>query len=133
VPGFIINRLTAAMEREVDNLLDEGIVTPEDLDIAVKASFGFRLSCMGPQEAEDLIGLDISAGVSERLFKALSNRTEPSSLLLEKVRRGELGIKAGKGWYDYSGKSRQQVILEKNQVLLQQLAFYRSHEGGPAT
>ena len=47
VPGFIINRLTGAMEREIDYLIDEGIVTPEDLDIAVKASYGFRLCLHG--------------------------------------------------------------------------------------
>jgi 3-hydroxybutyryl-CoA dehydrogenase len=126
VPGFIINRLTGAMEREIDYLLDEGIVTAEDLDEAVKASFGFRLACLGPQEAEDMIGLDVSARVSERVFKSLSNRTEPSSILLEKVSKGELGIKAGKGWYDYSGKPRQQVIAENNRLLLEQLALYRS-------
>ncbi len=128
VPGFIINRLTAAMEREVDYLLDEEIVTPEELDTAVKASFGFRLSCMGPQEAEDLIGLDISARVSANMFKVLSNRTEPSPNLLEKVGKGELGIKAGKGWYDYAGLARQQVIEQKNEVLLRQLAFFRENE-----
>jgi 3-hydroxybutyryl-CoA dehydrogenase len=128
VPGFIINRLTAAMEREVDYLLDEGIVTPAELDTAVKASFGFRLSCLGPQEAEDMIGLDISANVSARVFKTLSNRTDPSAVLLEKVKKGELGIKAGKGWYDYTGLTRQQVIERNNEVLLRQLAHFRENQ-----
>jgi 3-hydroxybutyryl-CoA dehydrogenase len=128
MPGFIINRLTGAMEREVNYLIDEGVVTPQDLDEAVKASFGFRLSCLGPKEAEDQIGLDTSAKVSERVYKTLSNRTEPSSTLLDKVKRGELGLKSGKGWYDYSGKTRQQVIEERNEILLQQLALYRSRE-----
>jgi len=128
LPGFCINRLTGAMEREVDNLLDEGVVTPEDLDIAVKASYGFRLSCMGPMEAEDMIGLDTSARVSGNVFKVLSNRTEPSPELLEKVSRGELGIKSGKGWYDYSGQTREQVNDKINRRLLKQLALYRSVE-----
>ena len=128
LPGFIINRLTGAMEREIDNLLDEGVVTPEGLDIAVKASYGFRLSCMGPMEAEDMIGLDTAARVSGNVFKVLSNRTEPSPELLAKVSRGEFGIKSGKGWYDYSGKTREQVNDKINRRLLKQLALFRSVE-----
>jgi 3-hydroxyacyl-CoA dehydrogenase len=128
LPGFIINRLTGAMEREIDNLLDEGVVTPEDLDVAVKASYGFRLSCMGPMEAEDMIGLDTAARVSGNVFKVLSNRTEPSPELIEKVGRGELGIKSGKGWYDYSGQTREEVNDKINRRLLKQLALFRSVE-----
>ena len=128
VPGFIINRLTGAMEREIDYLLDEGVVTPEDLDTAVKASYGFRLSCLGPMEAEDMIGLDTAARVSGKIFKVLSNRTEASPDLVEKVNRGELGIKSGKGWYDYAGQTREEVNDRINRRLLQQLALYRTVE-----
>jgi 3-hydroxyacyl-CoA dehydrogenase len=128
VPGFIINRLTGALEREVAYLIDEGIVTPEDLDTAVKASYGFRLSCMGPMTQEDLIGLDTCARVSGNLFKLLSNRTGASPALLEKVEKGELGIKAGKGWYDYSGQTRDEVNDNINRRLLKQLALFRSVE-----
>jgi 3-hydroxybutyryl-CoA dehydrogenase len=127
-PGFLINRLTGAMEREIDFLLDEGVVTPEDLDEAVKGSIGFRGACLGPQEAEDMIGLDTSATVSARIFKALSNRTDVSKELLDKVKAGDLGIKTGKGWYDYAGKSREQVLDANNRKLLRQLAVYRERE-----
>jgi 3-hydroxybutyryl-CoA dehydrogenase len=123
-PGFIVNRLMGALEREIDYLLDEGIVTPEDLDVAVKSSTGFRFACLGPMEVEDMIGLDVAAIVSGRVFKGLSNATEPSPMLLEKVQRGELGIKAGKGWYDYSGKTREEVLAEKNRRLLPQLKLF---------
>jgi 3-hydroxyacyl-CoA dehydrogenase len=128
VPGFIINRLTGAMEREIDYLIDEGIVTPEDLDIAVKASYGFRLSCMGPMEQEDMIGLDTSARVSGNVFKVLSNKTEPSPILVNKVERGELGIKSGKGWYDYTGRSMEEIADKINRRLLKQLALFKSVE-----
>lgn len=128
LPGFIINRLTGAMEREVDNLLDNGVVTPEDLDIAVRASYGFRLANLGPMEAEDMIGLDTAARVSGNIFKALSNATEASPDLVKKVERGELGIKSGKGWYDYTGKTREEVNDKINRRLLKQLALFRSVE-----
>ena len=128
VPGFIINRLTGAMRREVDYLLDEGIVTPEDLDTAVRASYGFRLACLGPMEAEDMIGLDTAARASGNIYKVLSNKIEPSPHLLEKVEGGELGVKSGKGWYDYRGKSREEVGLDINRRLLKQLALFAAQE-----
>jgi len=128
VPGFVINRLTGALEREVAYLIDEGIVTPEDLDIAVKSSYGFRLSCMGPMSQADMIGLDTCARVSANVFKVLSNRTDPSPALLEKVKNGELGIKSGKGWYNYAGQTREEINDKINRRLLKQLALFRSVE-----
>ena len=129
-PGFIVNRLMGALEREIDYLLDEGIVTPEDLDVAVKSSTGFRFACLGPMEVEDMIGLDIAATVSGRVFKGLSNATEPSPMLVEKVEKGELGIKSGKGWYDYSGRTREEVLKEKNAKLLPQLKLFLEAQQG---
>ncbi len=124
VPGFIVNRLQGAVEREVDYLLDEGIVTPEDLDAVLKASYGFRLACLGPMEAEDVIGLDTAERVSDLIYKTLSNRTEAAESLREKVRRGELGIKSGKGWYDYSGRDIQEIRNDINTHLLMQLKVF---------
>jgi 3-hydroxybutyryl-CoA dehydrogenase len=45
-------------------------------------------------------------------------------MLVEKVNKGELGIKSGKGWYDYSGKTREEVLAEKNRRLLPQLKLF---------
>ncbi|MDH4270203.1 MAG: 3-hydroxyacyl-CoA dehydrogenase NAD-binding domain-containing protein [Dehalococcoidia bacterium] len=126
IPGFIVNRIQGAIFREISYLLDEGIATPEDIDMAAKAMYGFRLSCIGPMEADDMIGLDTSARVSANLFKTLSNRTEPSATLLDKVNRGELGIKTGNGWYNYRGKARTQVLDEINRRLLKQLVLFKA-------
>ena len=130
IPGFIINRLTGALEREIDFLLDNGIVSPHDLDAAVKASFGFRLACIGPMEAEDFIGLDTAYRVSNNVYKGLSNATEASPELGEKVARGELGVKSGKGWYDYSGESLAETFAKRDAKLLAQLALYRAATKG---
>ena len=124
LPGFVINRLTGALEREIDYLLDEGVVTPEDLDKAVKASLGFRLACVGPMEAEDMIGLDIAARVSSNLYKVLSNSTEPSPEIFEKVDRGELGVKSGRGWYDYPDDHRESILEKRKARLLRQLVLF---------
>ncbi len=126
IPGFIVNRIQGALFREIGYLLDEGVATPEDIDIAAKAMYGFRLSCIGPMEADDMIGLDTSARVSTSLFKTLSNRTGPSETLLDKVNKGELGIKTGSGWYNYSGKTRTQVLDEINRRLLKQMVLFKT-------
>lgn len=128
IPGFIINRLTGALEREIDLLLDQGVVTPEDLDVAVKASLGFRLACLGPMEAEDFIGLDTAYRVSNNVFKGLSNATKASDELGEKVERGELGVKAGKGWYDYSGQTNEEIFAKRDLKLLRQLSVYQNNQ-----
>jgi 3-hydroxyacyl-CoA dehydrogenase len=126
IPGFIVNRIQGAIFREISYLLDEGVATPEDIDMAARAMYGFRLSCIGPMEADDMIGLDTSARVSANLFKTLSNRTEPSTALLDKVTRGELGVKTGSGWYDYRGRTRTQVLDEINRRLLKQLVLFKA-------
>jgi 3-hydroxybutyryl-CoA dehydrogenase len=124
MPGFIVNRVMGAITRECAFILDEGICTPEDLNTAIKSSTGFRFACLGPMEVDDMIGLDICATVSGRVFPGLSNATGPSKLVVDKVAKGELGIKSGKGWYDYSGKTREEVLEEKNRALLPQLKLF---------
>jgi 3-hydroxybutyryl-CoA dehydrogenase len=128
MPGFIVNRVMGAITRECAFILDQGICTPEDLNTAIKSSTGFRFACLGPMEVDDMIGLDICATVSGRVFPGLSNATGPSRLVVEKVERGELGIKSGKGWYDYSGKTREQVLEEKNRALLPQLKLFLANK-----
>jgi len=125
MPGFIINRLTGALYKEVSYLIDQGVTTPEELDEAVKGSFGFRLACLGPMETEDMIGLDTSAFVSDRVFAGLSPLTGATDAIKAKVEKGETGIKAGKGWYDYEGKSEVEVKEQINTKLLSQLKVYK--------
>lgn len=118
IPGFLVNRIQAAMKREIDYLLEQGIASVEEIDLAVKMSFGPRLSCFGPFEVSDMVGLDTSLRVAERLYKELDNSAKPSPVLAEKVRKGQLGIKTGRGWYDYSGRSVPQILEERDRELL---------------
>ncbi len=124
IPGFIINRIQWAMGREILYLLDQGVVSPEDLDLASKASYGLRHACIGNMEAFDMVGLDTALAVGNRIFKSLSNSTEPSPILAQKVQRGELGIKSGQGWFNYTGKSREEILEDQNRRLLKQLRLF---------
>ena len=126
VPGFIVNRIQAAYNREVMHLLKEGVATAEDIDAAAKAGFGFRLACLGPLEIHDLNGLDVVLKAGGRTRQSICNDREPSPLLVEKVEKGELGVKAGKGWHDYHGRTREEVLDQANRKLLQQLVLFRA-------
>lgn len=130
VPGFIINRLTGALSREIDFMLDEGIVAPEDLDAAVKASLGFRLAQIGPMEGKDFIGLDTDVRVSRNVFPGLSNRTEPSKFAIDLVEQGHFGVKTGRGCYDYTGRTREDVLHERNVKLLEQRKLFLDAQNG---
>jgi len=128
IPGFIVNRIQAALSREISYLVDEGVTTPEDLDVAAKASYGFRLACFGPFEIQDMNGLDSILKARNIIVKSLCNSTAPSDVLVKKVEAKELGVKSGRGWYDYKGMSREEIRGKTNRKLLQQLILYYSRE-----
>lgn len=123
VPGFIGNRLQHAMMREALYLAEQGVANPEEIDTVVKSSFALRLLFSGPFEQRDLNGLDTQMGTSGSVFPDLSDMKEPPALLRDKVARGELGLKAGKGYYDWSNKNAAEVTQRKNQQLVNLLKF----------
>lgn len=125
IPGLVINRLTGALMREIYHLLEEQVVTPEELDAGITASLGFRMAAIGPMESADFTGLDVGLRVVTALLPQLSNRTTPPGLLTDRVAAGDLGIKTGKGWLDYHGRTRDDLLQERNVKLLEQLKLFR--------
>lgn len=101
VPGFIGTRLHQALIREAFYIVEQGIASMEDVDTVVKTSFGRRLAITGPFETCDLGGLDTFLAAAE-VWKDLCNTGEPPRLMVEKVQKGELGTKTGKGLYDWN-------------------------------
>ena len=97
-PGFIVNRVARPYYLEALRLLEAGVAV-ETIDQLMEAS-GFK---MGPFRLMDLIGNDINYAVSTSLYEALGkpDRLKPSSIQKEKVEKGELGRKTGKGYYNY--------------------------------
>jgi 3-hydroxybutyryl-CoA dehydrogenase len=98
-PGFIVNRMLAALVDEAYELYDEGIADFEDIDIAIKKGLNHPL---GPFELSDYSGLDIHYYAKLKKFKESGNsKDEPKKFLEEKVLNGDLGVKTGKGFYEY--------------------------------
>ena len=101
VPGFLINRIQSAMFREVLSLLEQGVAEPEDLDIGVTGSFGLRLAVIGPLATMDMGGLDLLYRGMKYLYPFLDRSTEVQRVLETKIEKGELGLKTGKGFFEY--------------------------------
>jgi len=98
-PGFITSRINAMIGNEAFYMLQEGIASPEDIDKALKLGLNHP---MGPFELVDLVGLDTRLHILEYLHKMLGEKYRPSPLLVQYVKAGRLGRKAGRGVYTYS-------------------------------
>jgi 3-hydroxybutyryl-CoA dehydrogenase len=109
IPGFICNRIMHAMIREALYLVQEDVLSAEDVDRAILSSFGPRFANLGVMEFNDFVGLDLVRTVEGRLFPDLERATAPMPILEEKVARGEKGMKSGKGFYDWSAKSIEDI------------------------
>ena len=118
VPGFLGNRLQYALMREAIALLEEGVASAQDIDTMIKAGIGFKFPVMGPLETIDMAGLDIYHRVSQYLYKHLDNAESPPPMVDQKVRKNELGLKSGKGFYDYAGIDTQALMGERIRKLL---------------
>ncbi|HSJ96748.1 MAG TPA: 3-hydroxyacyl-CoA dehydrogenase NAD-binding domain-containing protein [Myxococcota bacterium] len=105
VPGFLANRLQHAMAREAYALIDAGVATPEDVDAAVRFGFGLRFLAAGPCLQRDHAGLEVHAAAAATMYPTLANDTVPSATLTGRVARGELGMKSGKGFYEWDAES----------------------------
>jgi len=128
VPGFLGNRLQYALMREAIALLDEGVASAEDIDTMIKAGIGFKFPVMGPLETIDMAGLDIYYRVSQYLNKDLDRSQGPAPIVEDMVNKGDLGLKSGKGFYDYSGQDVQALMggrIKKLLLLLKDLDYVK--------
>ncbi|HEX4223782.1 MAG TPA: 3-hydroxyacyl-CoA dehydrogenase family protein [Pseudonocardiaceae bacterium] len=98
-PGFATSRLGVLLGLEAIRMLEEGVTDAEGIDTAME--LGYRHP-MGPLRSTDLVGLDVRLAVAEYLTSTLGDRFTPPRLLRDKVARGELGRKTGRGFYDWN-------------------------------
>jgi 3-hydroxybutyryl-CoA dehydrogenase len=119
VVGFVANRLQHALWREAFALVERGIATPGEVDEALKTSFGARTPVLGIFEHADLVGLDLVKYLHDYMLADLDAQTGANAVLTERVQRGDLGVKTGKGFYDWSKKSAADVLKARDTELLE--------------
>src|SRR5947208_11596414 len=99
-PGFASSRLGVVLGLEAMRMLEQGVASAEDIDKAMELGYNHP---MGPLKLTDLVGLDVRLAIAEYLHATLGKpQYEPPKILKEKVKKGELGKKTGKGFYTWS-------------------------------
>lgn len=108
-PGQLGNRMQMALVREAVNIVQEGIASAEDVDLAARLGFGLRLPAYGVLEHQDIVGLQMAFSICDYVAEDLNNDPKAPELFREKIQAGEWGAAAGKGFHDWSKKSATHV------------------------
>src|SRR5262245_9887543 len=101
LPGFLVNRVQVAIQREVWDLVEQGVATREEIDAAIRGTVGFRFAVMGPLEIHDFAGLDIQLATYRNLVGEIRSDTTAPAVPDGLGSEGHLGITSGRGFYDY--------------------------------
>lgn len=120
VPGFVENRILYAIMRESLALVDEGVISKEDMDICVRWGIGFKLAVVGPMRLLDMAGLDTYNNVASYLNRDLSKTDGVPKMITDNIEAGTFGFKSGKGLFEYGegdvAAKRQQIVSQLIQV-----------------
>ena len=119
IRGYIANRLQMCLNQEVFFLLDNGYCTPEDIDKAAKASFVPRAVVLGICKRADFGGLDMTANNYKNKSYTMPPEVDLPITLKEHMDKGELGLKTGKGLYDYTGIDKKALLEKRDKQLFE--------------
>lgn len=127
VPGLLINRLQHAILHEAYHLMDEGVATAEEIDRCAREILAPRICITGLIEQKDIGGLDTHALAQQAIVPVLHHGDKPGRMLQDLYAAGHLGIKSGRGFYDWSGKDPAKVKAEAARKLEALLAYLEEH------
>src|ERR1035441_10284853 len=113
------------MWREAIEIVGQGIASAEDVDRVTKMTFGLRLPVVGPLENMDLVGLDLVETIHKYLLQDLAADQGPGRLLQIRVQNGNLGMKAGSGFYDWNKRAPAALIEARDQQIVRELKRLR--------
>ncbi|QGS69368.1 hypothetical protein CV093_16945 [Oceanobacillus sp. 143] len=105
------------MLREAFHLIETGVATAEDIDIAMKGSMGFKWAFCGPIESQDLAGLQTTKAMVGNIMEDLSNTREVPSFLSEMVENDQLGIRTNQGFYKYDDHGEKAIHTRDDHFL----------------
>jgi 3-hydroxybutyryl-CoA dehydrogenase len=125
VNGYLINRLQHSILHEAYHLLESGIASAEMIDSVAKRLLGPRMCITGLLEQKDLAGLEMHAQAQRSIVPTLSHTNVPNAYLQDMVARGDVGVRTGRGFYDWrdrDGAAVQRQASERLRRLLDYLA-----------
>ena len=132
VPGFAAMRLQGALLREALWLVERGVATPADVDTIIKTGIGRRWSVAGVFEVFELAGWDLMASICEWLFPYLEKSPEAPPALRDAVARGDLGVKTGKGFYEWTPEL-EEILRRRIANALVEIDRWPQDEAGTAS
>ncbi len=130
VPGLVANRIQVALAREALALLEDGVVSEQDLESAIFAGPGFRFASSGLLKIMDFGGLDIWGIVLDQLQPVIESEVRSFSVIKDKSEQGNLGVKSSKGFFDYPGRGLDAYVIERDRSLIQQLKTFHKIQRG---
>lgn len=132
IVGFLVNRLQHAILHEAYYLLEAGVASAEDIDHAARRMLAPRMCLNGLIQQKDISGLKIHADAQRSIVPRLFHNGVPNPKLQSMVARGNTGLAAGKGFYDWSGCDTEAVRRQASNQLAKLLEFLEHGIGAPA-
>jgi 3-hydroxybutyryl-CoA dehydrogenase len=123
VNGYLINRLQHSILHEAYHLLESGIATAEMIDKVARLLLGPRMCITGLLEQKDLAGLEMHAQAQRSIVPALSHTGVPCAILQDMVARGDVGVRSGRGFYDWRGRDGAAAQRRASERLERLLAY----------
>lgn len=119
LPGQLANRIFQAVIRESIDIVESGLASAEDVDTAIAAGMAMRFPVWGPLTHLDAIGTDLGLSVQESVLPGICAEKHAGEYIREMVRRGDLGAKTGKGFYDWSERNIEEAIARRDAFIIE--------------
>lgn len=129
VPGLVANRIQVALARETLALVEDGVISKEDVEKVIYDGPGFRYATSGLLKIIDFGGLDVWDKVLSNLQPEVESDVRSFPMMKELVEQGAFGSKTGQGFFEYPGGTFDDLVLARDGELLTHLLVTHYKEG----
>ena len=119
LPGQLANRIFQAIIREAVDIVSSGLASAEDVDTAISCGMAMRFPEWGPLKHLDAIGLELGLKVQDSVLPDICNEKKAGDYLRQLVEKGDTGVKAGRGFYDWSQRDIQEDMSKRDLFIME--------------